>query len=196
MARFEKLQDLFDALWRTREARSLASLCDELGASPATVNRLIPFPRDQRELDIQYDRNLNGYRLERGPENENAAVLLGLSGQEISAILEAEALFERIPPGFMRSETKAVRARLDKARRHPLGRSELKDRVRRRMSQLRSTAADASTTVLAALRARQRPIARTGNFWGRPIWVSQEVKTVAKPVMSSSVVRAGPALSA
>ncbi len=156
MARFEKLQDLFDALWRTREARSLASLCDELGASPATVKRLIAFLRDQRGLDIQYDRNLNGYRLERGPEDVNAAVLLGLSGQEISAILEAEALLEQIPPGFMRDETKAVRARLGKARHRALGRGELKDRVRLRMSQLRSTAADAFATVLAALRARRR----------------------------------------
>jgi hypothetical protein len=37
MARFEKLQELFGILCRTREPRSLVSLCDEMSASQATV---------------------------------------------------------------------------------------------------------------------------------------------------------------
>jgi proteasome accessory factor C len=156
MARFEKLQELFAVLCRTREARSLDSLCDEIGASPATIKRLIAFLREQRGLDIQYDREQNGYRLERGPEDVHVAVLLGLSGSEISALLEAEAVLDQIPPGFMRKETEAARARLGKLRRQTLGRGALKDRVRLRMSQLRSTRADAFSTVLAALRSRRR----------------------------------------
>jgi predicted DNA-binding transcriptional regulator YafY len=83
-------------------------------------------------------------------------VLLGLSGREISALLEAEALLEQIPPGFLREETQAVRTRLGKVRQQALGRGELKERVRLRMSQLRNTSADAFATVLSALRARRR----------------------------------------
>lgn len=156
MARFEKLQELFAILCRTREVRSLASLCDEMGASQATVKRLIAFLRDQRGVDIRYDREQNGYRLERSPDDPNAAALLGLTGREISALLEAEALLEQIPPGFMRDETEAARARLGKVRRQALGKGELKDRVRLRMSQIRATSADAFATALAALRSRRR----------------------------------------
>lgn len=156
MARFEKLQELFAILCRTREVRSLASLCDEIGASQATVKRLIAFLRDQRGVDIRYDREQNGYRLERSPDDPNAAALLGLTGREISALLEAEALLEQIPPGFMRDETEAARARLGKVRRQALGKGELKDRVRLRMSQIRATSADAFATALAALRSRRR----------------------------------------
>jgi len=156
MARFEKLQDLFGIFCRTRETRSLASLCDEMNASQATVKRLISFLRDQRGVDIRYDREQGGYRLERSPDDPNAAVLLGLTGREISALLEAEALLEQIPPGFVRDETEVARSRLGKVRRQAFGKGDLKDRVRLRMSQLRSTSADAFATVLAALRSRRR----------------------------------------
>ena len=156
MARFEKLQDLFAILCRTREPLTLDALCDEMSASQATVKRLIAFLRDQRGLDIRYDREQRGYRLERSPDDPNAAVLLGLSGREISALLEAEAVLEQIPPGFLREETQAARARLGKVRQQALGRGELKHRVRLRMSQLRSTSADSFATVLSSLRSRRR----------------------------------------
>ena len=156
MARFERLQELISILCRTREVRSLSSLCDEMGASQATVKRLIGFLRDQRGLDIRYDREQNGYRLERSPDDPNTAMLLGLSGREISALLEAEAVLEQIPPGFMRDETEAARARLSKVRRQAFGKGELKERVRLKMSQLRTTSADSFATVLAALRSRRR----------------------------------------
>ena len=156
MARFERLQELISILCRTREVRSLSSLCDEMDASQATIKRLIGFLRDQRGLDIRYDREQNGYRLERSPDDPNTAMLLGLSGREISALLEAEAVLEQIPPGFMRDETEAARARLSKVRRQAFGKGELKERVRLKMSQLRTTSADSFATVLAALRSRRR----------------------------------------
>ncbi|MBU3672529.1 MAG: WYL domain-containing protein [Sinobacteraceae bacterium] len=156
MARFEKLQEIFSILCRTREPKTLAALCDEMSASPATVKRLIGFLRDQRGVDIRYDREQGGYRLERSPDDPQAAVLLGLSGREISALLEVEALLDQIPPGFVRDETQSVRSRLGKVRRQALGKGDLADRVRLRMSQLRNTSADAFATVLSALRARKR----------------------------------------
>jgi predicted DNA-binding transcriptional regulator YafY len=156
MARFEKLQELFAIFCRTREVRSLVSLCEEMDASQATVKRLISFLREQRGLDIKFDREQGGYRLERGPADPNAAVLLGLSGREIAALLEAEALLEQIPPGFMRDETEKVRVRLGRVRQQALGKGDMKNRVRLKMTQLRATSADAFETVLAALRSRRR----------------------------------------
>jgi predicted DNA-binding transcriptional regulator YafY len=156
MARFEKLQDLFGLLGRTREPQPLAALCDQLGASPATVKRLIAFLREQRGVDIRFDRDQGGYRLERGPEDLRTAALLGLSGVELSALLEAEAILEQIPPGFVRDETQSVRAKLGKVRQRALGQGSLRDRVRLRMSQLRRTSADAFGTVLSALRSGRR----------------------------------------
>lgn len=156
MARFEKLQDLFGLLGRTREAQPLAALCDQLGASPATIKRLIAFLREQRGVDIRFDREQGGYRLERGPEDLRTAALLGLSGRELSALLEAEAILEQIPPGFVRDETQPARARLGKVRQRALGQGTLRDRVRLRMSQLRRTSADAFGTVLSALRSGRR----------------------------------------
>jgi predicted DNA-binding transcriptional regulator YafY len=156
MARFEKLQDLFGLLGRTREPQPLAALCDQLGASPATVKRLIAFLREQRGVDIRFDRDQGGYRLERGPEDLRTAALLGLSGVELSALLEAEAILEQIPPGFVRDETQSARAKLGKVRQRALGQGSLRDRVRLRMSQLRRTSADAFGTVLSALRSGRR----------------------------------------
>ena len=60
MARHEKVQQMFDALWRTREPRALEDLCDELEISPATAKRLIAFLRTQRGVEVQYDRDRNG----------------------------------------------------------------------------------------------------------------------------------------
>lgn len=147
---------MFDALWRTREPRALEDLCDELEISPATAKRLIAFLRTQRGVEVQYDRDRNGYFLARGPQDANVAALLGLSGAEISMLLEAEALLEQFPPGFLRNETAAVRSRLGKVKRQALGRGALKDRVRLRMTQLRQTSTEAFGTVLSALRTARR----------------------------------------
>jgi hypothetical protein len=149
---------MFDALWRTREPRALGDLCDELKISPATAKRLIAFLRTQRGVEVRYDRDRNGYFLARGPQDANVAALLGLSGAEISMLLEAEALLEQFPPGLLRDETSAVRNRLGKVKRQALGRGALKDRVRLRMTQLRQTSTEAFGTVLSALRTTRRLI--------------------------------------
>jgi hypothetical protein len=82
MARYENIQALFDLLWRTRDAQSMDALCGALSVSRATVRRLITFLRDQRGLDVRYDREQNGYRLHRAPKDAAAAALLGVSGDD------------------------------------------------------------------------------------------------------------------
>lgn len=82
MARYENIQALFDLLWRTRDAQSMDALCGALAVSRATVRRLITFLRDERGLDVRYDREQNGYRLYRAPKDPAAAALLGVSGDD------------------------------------------------------------------------------------------------------------------
>ena len=82
MARYENIQALFDLLWRTRDAQSMEALCGALSVSRATVRRLITFLRDQRGLDVRYDREHNGYRLHRAPKDAAAAALLGVGGDD------------------------------------------------------------------------------------------------------------------
>jgi predicted DNA-binding transcriptional regulator YafY len=156
MARFERLQELFGILCRTREPKSLDDLCEEMHASPATVKRLIAFLRDQRGVNIRYDRDQRGYLLERSPDDRNAAFLLGLSGREISALLEVEALLEQIPPGFVRDETQSVRSRLVRPPHQAFRNAQSTERIQLRMSQLRNTRADVFSIVLSALRSRKR----------------------------------------
>lgn len=156
MARYEKLQELFDLLWRTREPLPLAALCGDLEASPATVKRLIAFLRDQRGVVIHYQREQNGYVLERSPQDASTAALLGLSATEVTALLEAEAILEQIPPGTLREDTADTRATLARIRKRHLGQKSLADRIQLRLTHLRQTSAEGFRSVLAALRTRRR----------------------------------------
>lgn len=156
MARFEKIQALYDLFSRTREPQPMTALCTELGVSRATANRLIAFLRDERGLDIRYETEQRGYRLQRRPHDAAAVSLLGMGGAEAAALLEAEAILEQIPPGFVRRDTAQIRSNLSRIRQQHLGRPSLKDRVRLRMSHLRKTSADSFAVVLAALTSRRR----------------------------------------
>ena len=85
MARFEKIQALYDLFSRTREPQPMTALCTELGVSRATANRLIAFLRDERGLDIRYETEQRGYRLQRRPHDAAAVSLLGMGGAEAAA---------------------------------------------------------------------------------------------------------------
>lgn len=156
MARYEKLQELFDRLWRTREPLPLESLCSDLDASPATVKRLIAVLRRQRGLVIHYQREQNGYVLERSPQDASTAALLGLSAAEVTALLEAEAILEQLPLGTLREDTADTRATLARIRKRHLGHKSLADRIQLRFTHLRQTSVEGFRSVLAALRSRRR----------------------------------------
>lgn len=155
MARFENIQALFDLLWRTRDAQSMDALCGALSVSRATVRRLITFLRDQRGLDVRYDREQNGYRLHRGPKDGAAAMLLGAEGGEVTALLETDVILQQIPPGLVRRRNpvaKPVAPRLRRCVADGTG----QERVHLHLSHLRQHDVQVFSAVLTALRSRKR----------------------------------------
>lgn len=158
MARFEKVQSLYEILCGTREPQSMQSLCSQLVASRATVKRLLAFLRDMRGCPIRYDRDHNGYVLDRHWRRaaDPHLPLHVPSGAELGALLEVEALLADMPLGPMREETTAIRARLERLRTQHVGRLPPNDVVRLRRSHARVTSPECFRIVLAALRERRR----------------------------------------
>lgn len=156
MARFEKLQDLFDLLWRTREPLPLHALCAELAVSPATAKRLIAVLRDNRGLDVRYQRDGNGYVLARGPLDNSVAMLLGLSSAELESLIEAEALLGKLHPGLLRAPNHDERSRLARVRRRYLASNGLVDRWQWRMPHGHGIDSAVLVTVFESLRRRCR----------------------------------------
>jgi predicted DNA-binding transcriptional regulator YafY len=155
MARYERVAEIYDLLWATREPQSLESLCSALDAAPATVKRLIRFLRD-RGTPIEFLREANGYVIDR-----KAAPLpiVGPSygAKELSALLTAHELLAQIPPGVFRRETAALRHQLqallyDK----PTGSREIRRRVRLMLPQQRVLDEVVFRSVLSALNAQRR----------------------------------------
>jgi predicted DNA-binding transcriptional regulator YafY len=134
----------------------LAELCDKLGASRATVNRLIAFLRVDQGQDIRYDREHNGYRLHRDEKTSGTAALLGLNSAEAASLLEAIAILEQIPPGLIRSSTTDIRSGLQRLCRQYLGESGLSGRIQLRASHPRKASANGFGAVLESLRAGKR----------------------------------------
>lgn len=155
MARFENIQALFDLLWRTRDAQSMDALCGALSVSRATVRRLITLLRDQRGLDVRYDREQNGYRLHRGPKDGSAALLLGAEGGEVSALLEADVILQQIPPGLVRRVPLAAKQAVPRLRR-PVADGAGPQRIHLHLSHLRRHDTQVFSAVLTALRSRKR----------------------------------------
>lgn len=156
MARYERVQPLFELLWGSHQPLTMAQLCEALGASRATVNRLIAFLRDEQGQDIRYDREHNGYLLHRDRKAAGTAALLGLSSAEAASLLEAIAILEQIPPGLIRSSTTDIRSGLQRLCRQYLGDGGLSGRIQLRASHPRKASANGFGVVLDALRAGKR----------------------------------------
>lgn len=156
MPRYERVQPLFELLCSVSQPQSMAELCEKLGASRATINRLIAFLRDERGQDIRYDRESNGYRLHQDRRTAGTASLLGLTSAEAASLLEAIAILEQIPPGLIRSNTTVIRSGLQRLCHQYLGDGTLSGRVHLRASHSRKASAKSFGAVLDALRKAVR----------------------------------------
>jgi predicted DNA-binding transcriptional regulator YafY len=156
VARYERVEEIYELLCATREPQSLASLCAELDASTATVKRLIRLLRD-RGMPIDFDREAGGYVLDR--KKGGGAPLMGprYGAQELAAMLTAHEILSQIPPGAFKRETAALRARLDALLYgKETGGRQLRKRVRLMLPQVRQMHEETFTAVLSALNAQQR----------------------------------------
>jgi predicted DNA-binding transcriptional regulator YafY len=156
VARYERVDEIYELLSATREPQSLDSLCTSLGASSATVKRLIRFLRE-RGAPIEFDRENGGYRLDR--TNGGGAPLMGprYGARELAAMLTAHEILSQIPPGVFKRETAALRTQLESLLyRKPTGGRELRRRVSLLLPQVRRMEEGTFGAVLAALNSQRR----------------------------------------
>jgi proteasome accessory factor C len=157
VARFERVSEIYELLAASREPLSLASLCSALGASQPTVKRLVRFLRDELGVQVDYDREHNGYRLDRSASTRHAVVGPSYDSRELSALLSAYEVLQQIPPGLFRRETAALRTRLQQLLyKRPTGHGQMRDKIRLTMPQSRRMNEEHFHSVLSALSAAQR----------------------------------------
>lgn len=155
MARYERVSEIYELLWSTREPQSLESLCSALDAAPATVKRLIKFLRD-KGTPVAFVREANGYVLERGA-TPLPMVGPSFNAKELSALLTAHELLAQIPPGVFRRETAALRHQLQALLyAKPTGSREIRRRVRLLLPQQRTLDEAVFRIVLGALNSQRR----------------------------------------
>jgi predicted DNA-binding transcriptional regulator YafY len=156
MARYERVADIYDILVSASEPVSLEALCSRLGASTATVKRLVRFLREQL-VPVHFDRERGGYRLDPSAAPAPRPAGPTFDSRELSALLTAYDLLEQIPRGLFRKETSEARSRLKQLLyRRPTGRGELKDRVRLLMPQHRRIDEHRFQAVLTSLVTEKR----------------------------------------
>lgn len=157
MARYERVAEIYDVLATAAAPMSLAALCQALGASTATVKRLVRFLREQLLVPVEFDREHGGYRLTKADGHDARPVGPAYDSRELTALLTAYDLLEQIPPGLFRKETAQARSRLKQLLyRRPTGRGELKDRVRLLAPQNRRVDEHRFQAVLTALATERR----------------------------------------
>jgi predicted DNA-binding transcriptional regulator YafY len=134
----------------------MLALCEQLQASRATVNRLLAYLREQLGLDVRYDRDHNGYFLQRDRKTAGTAALMGLTYSETAALLEALVILEQIPPGIVRHASPEARSGMQRLSRHHLWDGGLASRIEIRLLHQRKVLPKVFATVVDALRDDRR----------------------------------------
>jgi predicted DNA-binding transcriptional regulator YafY len=96
--RFYKIE----ALLRRKRVVSFAMLCEEVGASSATLKRDLRYLRDRMHAPIEHDRDAGGYRLRQDePSTQQQHELPGLwfTSAETYALITLQQLVSHLEPG-------------------------------------------------------------------------------------------------
>ena len=125
MAKSESIAQLFKLLKQSRYPVSRLTLEEKLECSTATVERYIQDLRDTHNLNIVYDRELKGYQLEYDEETDLELPSHLFTTQEVNALLLIDQIIKNLEPGFLESDTKALKDHLDKIREKLGGSEEL-----------------------------------------------------------------------
>lgn len=103
-----------DTLLQTQSPVGIDVFLNELGVSLATFKRDLEYMRDRLHAPIIWDRDANGYRLEKGAGDGQPYQLPGLwfSPTEAQALLTLEHLIEGLEPELLGAHLKPLKARL------------------------------------------------------------------------------------
>jgi len=115
MAKFESINTLYKILKEARRPVSRKHLEEKLECSTATVERYLTDLRDTYNLNIEYNREFNGYEILLGDDDIELPSHL-FTTQEINALLLIEQIINNMEPGFLEDDTKALKQHLSKIR--------------------------------------------------------------------------------
>ena len=103
-----------DTLLQTQSPVGVDVFLTELGVSLATFKRDLEYMRDRLHAPIVWDRDVNGYRLEKAAGDGQPYQLPGLwfSPTEAQALLTLEHLIESLEPSLLGAHLKPLKARL------------------------------------------------------------------------------------
>jgi predicted DNA-binding transcriptional regulator YafY len=103
-----------DTLLQTQSPVGIDVFLKELGVSLATFKRDLEYMRDRLHAPIIWDRDANGYRLEKSAGDGQPYQLPGLwfSPTEAQALLTLEHLIEGLEPELLGAHLKPLKARL------------------------------------------------------------------------------------
>jgi len=116
MAKFESITQLYNLLKNARYPLTKKQIQQKLECSAASVERYLTELRDTHSLNIEYQREFNGYTLEHDPEKEIELPSHLFTTQEINALLLIEQIINELEPGFLEEDTQAVKQHLAKIR--------------------------------------------------------------------------------
>ena len=113
MDKFDRVMTLYRELANRRYPVSRQQLEQKLECKGVTVKRAIAALRDTFSVPVEYDREHNGYVIDRAA-GEREVPGLWLNPEEIHALLVADSLLSNLEPGLVRAETRPFRRRLRK----------------------------------------------------------------------------------
>ena len=99
-----------DQLLKDRKSISFDELKDKLEISRATLKRDIAYMRDRLKVPIIFDRELNGYRLDKAEGAQHELPGLWFNAEEIYALMTMQHLLNNIDAGGILSPHKIGRA--------------------------------------------------------------------------------------
>ena len=88
-----------DQLLKDRKSISFDDLKDKLEISRATLKRDIAYMRDRLNVPIIFDRDLNGYRLDKAEDAQHELPGLWFNAEEIYALMTMQHLLNNIDAG-------------------------------------------------------------------------------------------------
>lgn len=115
MAKYESVNLLYNSLKQARHSITKQQLQDKLECSAASVERYLTELRDTYNLNIHYNRELNGYELEQGEDDIELPSHL-FTTQEINALLLIDQIINNLEPGFLEEDTQVLKDHLAKIR--------------------------------------------------------------------------------
>ncbi|MEX2131123.1 MAG: hypothetical protein WD772_06515, partial [Pseudohongiellaceae bacterium] len=157
MEKLERIYRLHRVLSNRRTPISRNDLLSSLGCSRATFTRLLRDCRDKLGAPIEYDKERQGYFLDRQPGHSYELPGLWFSAAEIHALLTSHQLLTKLRPGLFEPYITPLKDRLEALLKHRrIGGGEIFQRIRILPMAPRDIRLEEFQTIANALVTRKR----------------------------------------